>query len=75
MRYKNFDDFLQDKCPCHTNNSDEGYEKWIEDMDKQQLIDFMYEYEKLLSAQYDEKIQNVTSQIKQLTEFVKGLHI
>lgn len=40
MKYKNFEDFLSEKCPCHTNNGPEGFDRWEEQLDIQELIDF-----------------------------------
>lgn len=41
---KTFEQFLQEKCPCHTNNSEDGFERWLEDLDQEQLIYYGYRY-------------------------------
>jgi len=54
---KTFEEFLNDKCPCHTNNSPEGFEKWEEQLDIQELEDFAQEYGEL---KYNEGIKSTT---------------
>lgn len=48
MNYKidTFEEFLQDKCDTHTNNSPEGFEKWLEQLDTQEVMDYGEEYGK-----------------------------
>lgn len=29
-----------DRCPSHTNNSPEGFERWMENLDVQEVIDY-----------------------------------
>lgn len=43
---QSFEDFLLDQCPsgCHTNNSPEGFERWLEQLDGQEYMDFAEEY-------------------------------
>jgi len=41
---KSFEDFLSDKCPTHTNNSPEGFERWQEQLDVQEVMDYAEEY-------------------------------
>lgn len=43
---KTFEEFLGSKCPgeLQTNNSPEGEDKWVEQLDVQELIDFANEY-------------------------------
>ena len=45
---KTFEEFLQNKCPCHTNNSPEGFEKWLEQLDTQDIIDYAESYGELV---------------------------
>lgn len=44
MKTKTFEDFLSDKCQCHTNNDPAGFENWVEQLDSQELTDFAQEY-------------------------------
>lgn len=39
---KSFESYLRDRCPCEyqTNNSQEGEDRWLEQLDGQELIDF-----------------------------------
>jgi succinate dehydrogenase flavin-adding protein (antitoxin of CptAB toxin-antitoxin module) len=39
-----FEQFLMDKCPSHTNNSPEGFEKWLENLDIDELMDYAMNY-------------------------------
>lgn len=41
---QSFEQFLMDKCHTHTNNSPEGFEKWEEQLDVQELEDFAQDY-------------------------------
>lgn len=43
---KTFEDFLMNKCPSHTNNSPEGFEKWLENRDIDEMMDYAEEYNK-----------------------------
>ena len=44
---KTFEEFLADICPCHTNNGPEGYDRWVEQLDIQELIDYADSYGKI----------------------------
>ena len=35
-----FEQYLMDRCPSHTNNSPEGFERWVENLDVQEVIDY-----------------------------------
>jgi hypothetical protein len=50
--YKDFEDFLMDRCPCHTNNDPIGYERWLENLDAQELIDYADEYGNIRADEY-----------------------
>ena len=39
-----FENFLMDKCPCHTNNGPEGFERWESELDIQDVEDYAEEY-------------------------------
>lgn len=39
-----FEEFLSDKCPCHTNNDPKGFEDWFERLDTQEVMDYAEEY-------------------------------
>jgi len=51
MENKTFEDYLKDKCPCHTNNSHEGYEKWLGRLDAQEFIEFAEDYGRICYTQ------------------------
>ena len=46
MKKKTFDDFLGEKCPSErqTNNSPEGEDRWIEELDTAEVMEFAQEY-------------------------------
>lgn len=44
MKIKTFNEFLMDKCDTHTNNSPEGFERWEENLDIQELEDLAQEW-------------------------------
>lgn len=48
-----FEDYLSGKCQCHTNNSPEGFEKWLEMLDTQEVID----YAEMYSCKLQDKIE------------------
>lgn len=48
-----FEEFLMDKCPCHTNNSPEGFERWEENLDIQELIDYVDEFVALIRSKVE----------------------
>ena len=41
-----FEKFLEEKCPSerHTNNSPEGFERWLEEQDVANIMDYAEEY-------------------------------
>ena len=41
---KTFEDYLMAICPCHTNNGPEGYEKWLENRDIEEMIEYAENY-------------------------------
>jgi hypothetical protein len=43
---KTFEEFLNDKCECHTNNSPEGFERWLEQLDGDEYMVYADEYGK-----------------------------
>lgn len=45
---KTFEEFLEDKCPCHTNNSPEGFENWLAELDVQDVMDYAESYGELV---------------------------
>lgn len=63
MKYINqtFDEFLSDICDCHTNNSPEGFENWLEQLDTQEIMDYAQAYGELqYEAGMQEAIKNLT---------------
>lgn len=39
-----FENFLSEKCDCHTNNDPAGFENWLEQLDVQELMDWGQEF-------------------------------
>lgn len=48
-----FEEFLMDKCPSHTNNSPEGFEKWEENLDIQEVEDYAQEFVDLIRSKIE----------------------
>jgi hypothetical protein len=46
-KYRDFEDFLMAKCNNHTNNSPEGFERWLESLDLQEMQDYGEEWGEL----------------------------
>jgi hypothetical protein len=44
MKTIDFEDFLSDKCDTHTNNDPAGFERWLEQLDIQELQDYGQEF-------------------------------
>lgn len=59
-----FEQYLAEVCPSHTNNSPEGFERWMENLDVQEVIDY---------AERWGKIQILEAQIQTLKEIKEGL--
>lgn len=53
-----FEEFLSDKCETHTNNSPEGFEKWLENLDTQEVMDYAQEYGKYVEYETLSDIQD-----------------
>ncbi len=66
---QSFEDFLMDKCPSHTNNGPEGFEKWAEELDGSEYEEYAQEYgEKcfLEGREYTfEKLQPIINKLKE----------
>lgn len=58
MKYS-FEEFLSDKCETHTNNSPEGFEKWLENLDTQEVMDYAQEYGKYVAYETLSDIQDL----------------
>lgn len=45
-KHQSFEDYLFDQCPddCQTNNSPEGYERWLEQLDTQEVMELAQEW-------------------------------
>ena len=41
-----FEDFLSDKCDTHTNNDPAGFERWLEQLDGDEYMNYAQEYGK-----------------------------
>jgi len=52
---KTFEEFLQDRCPCHTNNSPEGFERWLEQLDVQEVMDYADLYGEYIKKELTDK--------------------
>ena len=53
---KTFEDFLMDKFPFHSNNSNEAFEKWLSDIDIDALISYADEYKNKSLTNYHNHI-------------------
>lgn len=40
MKQQTFEEFLSDKCECHTNNDPAGFERWLEQLDGNEYMEF-----------------------------------
>lgn len=60
MKQTTFEDFLSDKCECHTNNDPAGFENWLERLDSQEIMDYAEEYGK---EQYE--AGHITGELKE----------
>ena len=64
---KTFEEFLQDICPCHTNNSPEGFENWLADRDVQDIMDYAETYGKVcFNKGLAEATDNAVAEIRKL---------
>ena len=50
---QDFEDFLSDKCDTHTNNDPAGFEKWLEELDGQEYMDYAEEWGNTLLEKID----------------------
>jgi hypothetical protein len=57
---KTFEQFLEDKCPCHTNNSQEGFESWLERKDVDDIMQYADEYGKYVKEYVIENLPEIT---------------
>lgn len=51
-----FEQFLMEKCPSHTNNSPEGFEKWLENLDIDELMDYAMDFRNKFLTDYHNHI-------------------
>lgn len=42
-----FEQFLMSVCPTHTNNSPEGFEKWLENLDGEEYMNHAENFGKM----------------------------
>ena len=47
-KYLSFEEYLLDQCDTHTNNSPEGFERWLENLDGEEYMKYADEYGLLL---------------------------
>jgi hypothetical protein len=62
-KIKSFEEYLSDnKCDTHTNNDPAGFEKWLEQLDIDELIKYADEYgewiQMVLAQNYDKMKYN-----------------
>ena len=69
---KTFEDFLMDKFPFHSNNSNEAFEKWLSDIDIDALISYADEYKNKSLTNYHNHI--VESWDKYVYDTVEDKH-
>lgn len=43
-----FEQFLMSVCPTHTNNSPEGFEKWLEELDGEEYMNHAEKFGKIM---------------------------
>ena len=60
---KTFEDFLMDKFPFHSNNSNEAFEKWLSDIDIDALISYADEYKNKSLTDYHNHIVEMIDSI------------
>jgi hypothetical protein len=60
-----FEKYLEEVCHSYTNNSPEGFERWMENLDVQEVIDY---------AERWGKIQILEAQIQTLKEIRENLN-
>ena len=63
--FQTFEKFLEGKCPSHTNNSPEGFENWLADLDVQDVMDYA---ENWGSMQYTQGKQDLVEYIRPTTD-------
>lgn len=67
-----FEDFLSDKCDCHTNNDPSGFDNWLERLDVQELMDWGQEFgEECFLKGRQEILKNIDIHISKLDELNK----
>jgi hypothetical protein len=59
-----FEDFLMNRCPAHTNNSADGYERWLENMDIDLMIDYANEFKNDALTDYHNHIVEKVKEMK-----------
>jgi len=53
------------RCPSHTNNSADGYERWLENMDIDLMIDYANEFKNDALTDYHNHIVEMTNKKSQ----------
>ena len=59
MKYKDFEDYLSEQCDCHTNNDPAGFDKWLEELDVQEYMDYADEYASECEEQVRKEMQDL----------------
>lgn len=61
-----FEDFLADQCDTHTNNDPAGFDKWLEELDGEQYMEFGQMYaEKVHEQSYLQGKQDMLDEVEQ----------
>ena len=67
-----FEQFLMEKCPSHTNNSPEGFEKWLENLDIDELMDYAMDYRNQSLTDYH---NHIVEEVKEFRHRVRNLPV
>lgn len=59
-----FENYLMDICPSHTNNGPEGFERWLEDLDQEELMCYADDY----TAELVKTIESIQKLIKKIPQ-------
>ena len=72
MKYQTFEEYLSDKCDCHTNNDPAGFDNWLESLDTQEVIDYAEAYGKLMyKAGKVDQINEILPNLEKLSAILK----
>jgi len=60
-----FENYLMDICPSHTNNGPEGFERWLEDLDTQDVMDYAEGYGEEIRAELRKKVEQTLEDVRE----------